>query len=425
MCGITSEVLSKVIGISNIEIQDSSLSSAGELIIRVKSTQEVIVCHQCGQPATKPCSPGQEIKLRHGSLLEHPIFIAITPARAACDCCEGNPTTTQKVDWYEPRHSCTNAYEEHLLLSLINSTIQDVSIKEGIGYDVVEGVLERRMGTAIDWSEIKRIDALGIDEITTKKGHKDFVVIVTAFIEGQIRLLAVLKNREKATVKEFFLSIPKRLRKKIRAICSDLYAGFIGAAKEVFGKKIPVIADRFHVAKLYREKLDIVRKQEMRRLKKELPEHEYKKLKNVMWILRKPLSELSEDELRTLRLLFKHSPKLKRAYDLCSDLTNIFDMNITPGQAKRKLGGWIRRARKSGLTCFNSFIKTLSRSMQEITNYFRDRWTSGFVEGLNNKIKVLKRRCYGLTHIGHIFQRIRLDLEGYSIFSHRINALSA
>ena len=63
--------------------------------------------------------------------------------------------------------------------------------------------------------------------------------------------------------------------------------------------------------------------------------------------------------------------------------------------------------------------------MQEITNYFRDRWTSGFVEGLNNKIKVLKRRCYGLTHIGHIFQRIRLDLEGYFIFSHRINALSA
>ncbi|MHA2219756.1 MAG: transposase, partial [Candidatus Hodarchaeales archaeon] len=55
--------------------------------------------------------------------------------------------------------------------------------------------------------------------------------------------------------------------------------------------------------------------------------------------------------------------------------------------------------------------------MDEITNYFEARFNSGFVEGLNNKIKVIKRRCYGIFNIEHLFQRIHLDLEGYSVFT--------
>lgn len=417
MCGITEDLFCEILGISEIEIKNVSLNSEGKILVQVKSTREGTTCRQCGSEIHKPHPSGKEIKLRHVPIANHPTYIVITPLRYECEECVENPTTTQPVDWYEQRHSCTKAYEDHLLLSLVNSTIQDTSIKEQIGYDVIEGILDRRISTTIDWKTIKKIDALGIDEISIKKGHKDFVVIVTAVIDGQLIILAVLKNREKATAKEFFISIPKRLRRTIKAICSDLYKGFITAAKEVFGKKIPIIADRFHVAKLYREKLDTLRKKEMRRLKKELPAEEYKKLKNVMWILRKPISALSEYELKTLQLLFKHSKIVKCAYDLCFDLTKIFDMDIDPGQAKRKIGGWIRRVRNSGVTCFDSFIKTLSTSMQEITNYFIDRWNSGFVEGLNNKIKVLKRRCYGLINIKHIFQRIRLDLEGYFLFS--------
>jgi transposase len=101
------------------------------------------------------------------------------------------------------------------LLSLINSTIQDVSVQENIGYDVIDGILDRKVSTKIDWGEINKIDYLGIDEISIKKGHRDFVVIVTAFIAGKLRILGVLENRAKATVKQFFMSIPKRLRKTI------------------------------------------------------------------------------------------------------------------------------------------------------------------------------------------------------------------
>ena len=70
----------------------------------------------------------------------------------------------------------------------------------------------------------------------------------------------------------------------------------------------------------------------------------------------------------------------------------------------------------SGLKCFDSFLTTLDNWLDEITNYFLDRQTSGFQEGFNNEIKVLKRRCYGITNISHLFQRIWLDLEGFKLF---------
>ncbi|MEE9146120.1 MAG: transposase [Candidatus Tectomicrobia bacterium] len=70
--------------------------------------------------------------------------------------------------------------------------------------------------------------------------------------------------------------------------------------------------------------------------------------------------------------------------------------------------------KKSVLECFDSFIKTLSKFKDEISNYFIDRNTSEFVEGLNNKIKSIKRRCYGILNIKHLFQRIYQDMSGYS-----------
>ena len=77
---------------------------------------------------------------------------------------------------------------------------------------------------------------------------------------------------------------------------------------------------------------------------------------------------------------------------------------------------WIKRVEASGLGCFDRFIGTLEKRMDEITNYFEERETSGFVEGFNTKVKVLKRRCYGIYDLGRLFQRLTLDLEGYRLF---------
>ena len=83
-------------------------------------------------------------------------------------------------------------------------------------------------------------------------------------------------------------------------------------------------------------------------------------------------------------------------------------------RSERKIKQWINAVEKSELTCFNTFIKTLNKLWNEILNYFINRLNSGFVEGLNNKIKVLKRRCYGIFNTENLFQRISIDFAGYS-----------
>jgi transposase len=135
-----------------------------------------------------------------------------------------------------------------------------------------------------------------------------------------------------------------------------------------------------------------------------------------MWILRKREEDLTVEDKKTRDLLFEYSPALKLAYESSNELTAVFDADISKFHAKHKINSWIRRIEKNGINCFKKFMKTLTKFKDEITNYFIDRNSSGFVEGFNNKIKAIKRRCYGILNIEHFFQRIYLDTGGFSLF---------
>jgi transposase len=82
-----------------------------------------------------------------------------------------------------------------------------------------------------------------------------------------------------------------------------------------------------------------------------------------------------------------------------------------------KLNRWIKRVEKSEVSCFDGFISTLGKYKSYIVNYFKKRKNSGFVEGMNNKIKVAKRRCYGFSSVKTIFQRLFLDFQGFEIYA--------
>jgi transposase len=403
------------LGIPHVKIEHVEERSNGDFVITVTSTVAGTQCRRCGRTIDKFHGYDREIELRHLPILGRKVYIRIRPARYQCPDCDGGPTTTQKTSWYHPGSPQTKAYEKHILLTLINGTVKDVSIKEGIGYEAVMGMIHRHIGREVDWNEIHTIEVLGLDEISLKKGHKDFVTLVTVRTGGKIQILAVLKDRKKSTVKGFLKTIPRRLKSQIVAVCSDMYEAFINAAKEVLGSKIIVI-DRFHVAQLYRKGFEGLRKKELKRLKSELSEEDYKQLKGAMWALRKKKEDLSEEEETVLCLLFSLSPTLKVAYDLCGQLTGIFDSDLTQAEAKNKLKDWIQQVRGAAVTCFDKFLSTLEKYLDFITNYFVARHTSGFVEGLNNKVKVIKRRCYGILNTEHLFQRIYLDLQGYALF---------
>jgi transposase len=256
-----------------------------------------------------------------------------------------------------------------------------------------------------------------LDEIALKKGHSNYVVIVTARLkDDQVKVLAVLPNREKETVKAFLSRIPIRLQRTIHTVCTDMWKAYINAAKEVLGESV-VVVDRYHVAKKYRDCADKLRKQELKRLKSELSDEQYKTIKGAMWPFRKNKTDLKPNEAKLLDRLFDYAPSLKSAYDFREKLTAIFEKKLTKTQATQAIKEWRQEVESSELTCFDPFLTTLDTYLDEITNYFLHRDSSGFVEGLNNKIKVLKRRCYGLLNLDHLFQRLFLDLEGYALFA--------
>ena len=400
----------------DIRILSVTNTDRGELVISIESTHATTRCRHCGREIRDFHCLGEPIRLRHLPVFDQPVFLEIRPKRYRCNRCEGHPTSTQRCDWYSERSPNTRAWDQMALRILINSTVTDTGRKLGVSEETIDGVLTRHIATEVDWDEYKKLGRIGIDEIALKKGHRDYVAIITApLVGGGVAILAVLEDRKKETVKAFLETIPDRLRLSIERVNTDMHEGYVRAVEELL-PWVKIVVDRFHVAKAYGECADQARKQELRRLKKQLTKAQFEPLKGVMWPFRKDPEDLEPEERKLLDRVLERSPALKQVYDLREKLTAIFDRPLSKSGAQCALRAWIKQVRASGLTYFDSFLTTLDNWMDEITNYFLDRETSGFVEGFNNKVKVLKRRCYGIFNVGRIFQQLYLDLEGYRLF---------
>jgi len=401
--------------ITSLEITAQSIDNKGNITFVVVSRCSDTTCHNCGKRATKIHSKNPPRTIQHTSILDRKVYLQIKPVRYECEHC--GSTTSELYDWCERNAKVTKALEEYIMRNLINSTIEDVSKKLKISYKTIAGVLDREVSKDVDWSKYTNLETLGIDEISDRKGHQDYLAIISAKSKlGELSVIAVLNDRSKDSIKTFLDSIPENLKKTVKSVCTDMYDGFVYAAIEVFGQQV-VVVDRYHVSKLYRKPLDKLRIKEMGRLKEELSHEEYSKLEGMMWILRKQHECLTEADKDTLALLYKHSPILKKAHNYALKLTQIFNRHSKRKTAMTKINRWVESVEKSDLKIFNTFIKTLTKYKSSIANYFKARKNSGFVEGLNNKIKVMKRRCYGFFKPESYFQRLFLDLKGYSVYA--------
>jgi len=135
-------MLSIPLDLPDVRVLKTELSKQGELIITVESTLMTTNCQHCGRLLTKEHAVDDPILLRHLPILGHPVYIRIRPKRFRCPDCDNRPTTTQRLRWYDPRALHTIPYERHLLLALVNSTVEDVVRKEDVSYDAVLGVLD-------------------------------------------------------------------------------------------------------------------------------------------------------------------------------------------------------------------------------------------------------------------------------------------
>ncbi|MBF0240673.1 MAG: ISL3 family transposase [SAR324 cluster bacterium] len=356
----------------DVDVLRVDRDAKGDYLIELHSTKDKGICRQCGREIRHFKGYDEWIQIRHLPVLGRAVYLRIRPRRYQCLECENEPTTSEEFSWRSPRKSYTKAYQDHVLRSLMNSTIDDVCLKEGLGEKHVESMLSQSFFGKDPLKHIQSIGTLGLDEIALKKGHQNFVVIVSSRVNDRTRVLGVLKDRKKATVLDFLKEISSELRATIKNVCTDMYEGYLNAVKEALGEQVEIVIDRFHVAQTYRKSADALRKQEQKRLKKELPEAEYQKLKGLIWAFRKHPEDLIEKDRQILEKAFTHSPDLKKAYEHRNTMTEIFDMPLSKTEAIERFQNWQESVKQTGLTCFDGFLKTLNTFQSQIANFFNE-----------------------------------------------------
>src|SRR5262249_24885942 len=147
-----------------------------------------------------------------------------------------------------------------------------------------------------------------------------------------------------------------------------------------------------------------------RSYKAKLPKAERKVFRSLMWEFRRNPQDLSEEERAKLEGLFAKLPRLRTLFDIRVRFQQIFDTAPDRRQALRSLTGlWLEMLEH--FPEMDSFIRTFEAWQEEILNYFEARQTSGPVEGINNKARVIVKRAYGLKSADSLWSRLILDLN--------------
>jgi transposase len=396
----------------DVRVLANRMLEDGTVLIEVESTVQTAQCHRCGRMIDRFHGFDRPIRLRHLPVFGRHVVVEIRPKRYRCPYCEDGPTTTQRCAWYDPNRPHTTAFEQDVLKRLIHGTVADVSRQLALGVKAVEGILDHRLAPAVDWTALAALETVGIDEVALLKGHGRYVAVVWARDAAEVtHVLAVLPDRLQSTVQAFLETIPDALKTTVRRVCIDMWEGYAGAVAAAL-PNAQVVVDRFHVAVQYRNAVDELRKAECRRLNTDRPPERAVPTAELRPLLRREWRSLHPDQQGQVVELFEQTPALASAYVLRTLLTAIFDHSPDRATAQTRLQLWTEQVKASGLSCFDKFLNTLHHWQDGILNYFEGGHTSGFVEGLNNKLKLLKRRCFGLDDPVELFRRLWLDIEG-------------
>lgn len=216
-------------------------------------------------------------------------------------------------------------------------------------------------------------------------------------------VLDILPDRKKETLITWLRRPPDGIDlRKLAFAATDLWSHYRAAVQTVF-PKVAVVADRFHVVQNLHAVIHNVRRDAQSAAS---TEEERKQLNGLRYLLLKNEHNLTESDKRRLEVLADSHPKLFRLWQLRQELHDWYEVRTTPDAASVSLEQWIQDARKLGIRHLDSFCDTLTNWQTEIVNFFHHRITSGFVEGMNSKIRVLKRIAFGIPNHDHFRLRI-------------------
>ncbi len=279
----------------------------------------------------------------------------------------------------------TNAFIWHIIQLISMTTLLSVALFLGLQWRTVKNIDKANLSKRAKQFSFKKLRYISVDEIAIKKGHK-YMTIFTDISTGQI--IHAVAGRSEESLRPFLKLLSKKA-KHLRGIGIDMSAAYSSSIK-LHLPNVAIIFDRFHVTKLLNDTIDKIRRAEY-----EKNHSEGKKvLKGQRFLLLRNFVDLDDGQKSSLQHLLEINQSLATAHSM-KEQFRLFWALKTKQEGARFLGWWIIQALESGIMQLARTARTLLHYYQGLLNYFDHKIDNGKAEGINNKIKVLKRQAYG------------------------------
>jgi transposase len=370
------------------------LQLQGAYVCAVKFVPKAIVVdvarrgrrHRCPYCSfTTPCRYDTHTsEWRHVALGRWAVFIRAEVARIECP---RHGVISEAVPWAVPDSRFTVDFEDLVawLVREMNKTA--VTQLMHIAWATVGRIVERVVARNLNHRRLDDLFVIGLDEVSYRKGHK-YLSVVANHETGEPVWIGEGRTRE--TVGAFFNELGEERTKDVEVVSMDM----CGAYMEEVRSRAPqaeIAFDPFHVVKLGSDAVSDVRRSEAREIK---GSPEAKVLKGSRWALLKAPEKLKPEEHLKLSQVAQLNASVYRAYLLKEELRTVYQC-ATVEEAETHLDGWLAWASRSRLAPFVRLGRTVRQHRDGILAAIRLCISNGRLEGLNNKIGVIKHRAYG------------------------------
>ena len=358
-------------------------------------------CGRCQQPS--PLIHDRRIRLiRDRDLFDQHVQLRLPVRRVDCLTCG---RVTEHISWLAPTSRLTRrlcAWIESLLQLL---PISHVSQLTGLHWHTLKTLDKRRLQATFGAFEPGDVRRLVMDEFALHKGHRYATVIMDA---ERTRVLWVSLGNSRKAIRPFFEQLGERCR-QIEAVAMDMNTAFDLEVKQ-HCPQAEVVYDLFHVVARYgRDVIDRIRVDQANGLRHDKPARQV--VKQSRWLLLRNRENLKEEHAVRLQELLAANQPLATVYVLKDALKEVwYAPSVREGW--RRWRAWLRHAQESGLAPLQRFARNLQRYARGILASARFHMHTSLLEGVNNRIKVIKRMAYGFRDVDYFFLKIKAAFPG-------------
>ena len=313
------------------------------------------------------------------------VVIRMKVQRYKCRDCDFDQQ--ERIPFATGSRSYTHRFAKYVVDLLRGMTLQDVSNHLGVSWDTVKEIHSTYLERHYSPPSLEGVEDIGIDEFAVRKGHVYKTIVVDL---GRGRVLHVGEGKGADALNGFWRKV-RRKGVRIRHVATDLSAAFIASVLENCPDAVHVF-DHFHVVKLMNEKLDDIRRK-VYSMEKDV--NKRKVLKGTRYLLLCNGADIFDKQHRTrLDNALAMNEPLSKAYYLKEQLRQIW---MQPGKAMGEsvFDDWVRQAEQSKIPQLQKMAVTMRAYKAGILAWYDCHLSTGKVEGINNKIKVMKRNAYG------------------------------